>query len=293
MNSRFVIFGASGLVGATLFALLKKRGHTVTGFANSNPTVSYQAIDITDFEAVKEVILNFKPHWVINTAAISNIDFAEKNKETTWKINVQANRNLAHLCNQISSRFLYFSSDAVFSGKGGPYMETDPVEPVNYYGFTKKESEIAIMDEMPNATIVRISVVLGPLTSKGNTFSDNVYKKLSNGEATPFVTNEVRTAIGVSGLAHLCEEIMQKKMEGIIHLGATNYLSRYQIAILLARHFGFDSSLVIPIDNTLADKAPRHKNGILDVSLASKKLETPLLTIEEYVNEIPISHPIK
>ena len=284
-----MIFGANGFVGNYLYVKSLRQGFEVIGYDSKVMENMIKPIDISNSEAVNSEIKRFRPDWVVNTAAISNIDFAEAHKELAWLINVKSNQEMARICREHGSRFMVFSSDAVFRGDALKYDENSPTDPVNYYGYTKAEAEKAILALIPEATIIRISLVLGFPVESGNSFLVDFNKKLTYGETIELSTEEIRTPIEVGTLTECCLELMTVDFEGIIHLGSSDSLSRYKIGLKYAIKAGFDKALLVPASGSTPGKAPRHKRGVLDISKAANTLETPLLNIKSFIDKIVIS----
>lgn len=281
-----MVFGANGFVGSYIWLKLVEHKHEIACYDINGRGSFLKPIDISDFKAIESEINEFRPDWVINTAAISNIDFAEKQKEVAWLINVKANIEMAMICREYGSKFLFFSSDAVFRGDALRYFENSPTDPINYYGYTKAEAEKAILSIMPWAVIIRISLVLGFPIESGNSFLFDFRKKLISGEQIELSSEELRTPIEVTTLAECCLELMSMNYEGIIHLGSSDSLSRYEIGLKYTIKAGFDKVLLVAISKPDSNKTPRHKRGVLDVSKAANTLKTPLMNVDSFIDKI-------
>ena len=107
----------------------------------------FHKLDIINKEQVLDIITDIQPDAVVNVAAISNIDFEERNEGLTRTVNVENPKNIAEACGRIDCRLVHFSSDAVFTGTEDIYREEDSPAPVNYYGRSKAESEVVVASE--------------------------------------------------------------------------------------------------------------------------------------------------
>jgi len=226
------------------------------------------------------VLAELRPKYVVDLAAVSDIDLAEKNHQIAQEINVKAARSVAKACAQIGAHFLYFSSDAVYSGAEGPYTERHALEPVNYYGHSKKEGEGIISKELPGATLVRISLALGFPVTDGNSFFVSLLDKLEAGTTVAAPADEVRTPLDVLTISEAVLELLEKRLPGPINLGSTTSMSRADLTRRAADLLGYPHA---SIDDGPAEKpgrAPRHKNGIIDVTAAKRLLETTLPSAE-------------
>ena len=128
------------------------------------------------------MIERLQPDAVVNVAAIADIDFVEREQDLAHQVNVTGARNIADSCARRGIRYVFFSSDAVFDGEGGPYREEDAPNPVNYYGKTKLEAEQAVLTAHPAAAVIRISLVLGYPVTSGNSFFASLESKLAAGQ---------------------------------------------------------------------------------------------------------------
>jgi dTDP-4-dehydrorhamnose reductase len=283
MSMKLMIFGGSGFVGGNLTHIALQKNWEVY-IADNRPGLQAEwcEVNITAAESVEKVIDAVKPDVVVNVAAIADIDLAEREKELAYKVNVGGTRFIAKSCAKRNIRYIFFSSDAVFDGKGGPYTEKDIPQPVNYYGWTKLEGEKAVSSLYPQSVIIRISLVLGYPVTSGNSFFANLEGKLKEGKPVLAPTYEVRTPIDVLTLSECVLELGTHAYSGLIHLGATDSISRYDLTKKLTRRMGFDEKLVQPqtSDEPVPGRAARHKNGIISVALAKQNLTTRLLSTE-------------
>ena len=294
MAKKLIIFGGSGFVGGNLTSVATAGGWEVT-IADSRPggNVGWRQVNITDPVAVGAVIEEIHPDAVVNVAAIADVDLAEQNRELAYQVNVEGARSIAISCAELSIPYVFFSSDAVFDGEGTGYTEADLPHPTNYYGQTKAEAEAAVLKAHPGAAVVRISLVLGYPVESGNSFFASLEGKLKEGKPLLTPTYEIRTPIDVITLSECVLELAQNGYAGLLHLGATDSISRYDLSKKLAFAMGFDEGL-IQAQEQPADKpgrAPRHKNGIIDVAKAQRVLRTPLLSTSETIRRAFAERP--
>jgi dTDP-4-dehydrorhamnose reductase len=286
MTKKLMVFGGSGFVGGNLLQVAQHRHWKVCN-ADNHPglPVEWQMINITDKNSVETAIEAVTPDAVVNVAAIADIDQAERDKELAYKVNVDGARYIAESCARRHIRYVFFSSDAVFDGEGRSYTEEDAPHPTNYYGLTKMEAEKAVLQLHNSAAIIRISLVLGFPVTGGNSFFANLENKLKEGKEISAPTYEIRTPIDVFTLCECVLELCDSKYSGVIHLGATDSISRYELTRKLSRQMGFNEALVKP-QNTpeiIPGRAPRHKNGIIGVTKAQGILTTKLLSTDKSI----------
>jgi dTDP-4-dehydrorhamnose reductase len=282
-----MIFGGSGFVGGNITKIARHKGWSViiadSFFRSGLEDVRWITADITDPDTVKNAIQTEKPDAVVNVAAIADIDKAEQDKELAWKVNVDGARYIAENCAESGINYVFFSSDAVFDGKSTSYKEEDRIAPVNYYGYTKAEAEKAVLNAYPGAVVIRISLVVGLPVTGGNSFLGGLKKKLEEGAEIICPIDEIRTPVDVLTLSESVLELAESKYSGILHIGATDSINRYELAKKAAILMGLDKSQIKPLllPENMPDRVPRHKNGILNVDKARQVLKTRMLSVEE------------
>lgn len=280
---KIMVFGCNGFVGTSLCLRAESLGWEIFGADMANkPAISgmnYVHCDISQRDEVLEAVQSTKPDFVINVAAIADIDFAEANRELAYGVNAAGAENIALACDEIGARYLFFSTDAVFDGVAGGYTENSPKAPLNYYGRTKSEAEEKIRAACKSAVIIRISQVLGFAPVSGNSFLDSLDRKLAAGVRGEFPVSEERTPIDIETLCSCVLELYDAPHTGVIHLGSTDSANRYEITLAAARLLGYPDSLVAAVDGDASAspaRAPRHKKGIISVAYAQSILKTPL-----------------
>ncbi len=280
-----MVFGCNGFVGTSLCTRAKLLGWEICGADMGTESVisgmEYLACDIRDRGAVLQAVRTAKPSYIVDVAAIADIDAAEKNRELAYAVNVTGAENIALASRETGAKFLFFSSDAVFDGVTGGYTEFSPKAFVNFYGQTKSEAEDRVLAACTNAVVIRISLVLGFSPAKGNSTLDAMARRFAAGEAVSCSTSDIRTPIDISTLCSCVLELYDHPFTGVIHLGSTESANRYEIACKAAQLLGYPESLVVETETNAPGKAPRHKKGIISVELAKSLLNTPLCSFED------------
>lgn len=262
--------------------------HTIVGdtrFQEAIRDVAWREIDITRRESVEQLLDELSPDVVVNLAALAEIDRAEREKDMAWRVNVLGAKLLAEGCARRDIRQIFFSSDAVFDGLGGPYREDDPTNPVNYYGLTKAEAERAVLAAQPEACIVRISLVLGYPLMSGNSYLASLKARLQAGQEIYCPLDEIRTPVDVLTLCDCVLELAKDDYRGVLHIGCRDSIDRYHLTRRIAGEMGYPTDGILPqaTVDAAADRAPRHKRGILDVTKAMQTLDTPLIGLNETI----------
>ena len=165
---KILITGSNGLLGQKLIDLYLKNNDvkliaTARGINRYpiNDGYEYATMDITSFEQVQEVIKKYKPHCIINTAAMTNVDQCEEDMVGAENLNINAVSHLIDAANQVDAHFIQLSTDFIFDGKAGPYKEDDEPNPLSFYGKTKLEAEKIIRAKSNKWSIIRTILVYG------------------------------------------------------------------------------------------------------------------------------------
>jgi dTDP-4-dehydrorhamnose reductase len=224
-----------------------------------------------------------RPDQVTLLAAISDIDRCQREPDLAERINVDGPRNVAEACARTGARLLYTSTDAVFDGTRGYYREDDAPTPPNFYGETKARAERIVAELCPDALIVRLSLVLGTsVTGSGNSYLEKVVGNLRAGNEIISPTYEYRNPLDAGTLsAFLLELTLNAEARGIFHAGASDKISRFDLALAIARHVGADERLIVPQTAPVAGRAPRGRDDFLATDRLAALCSTPIPTCRE------------
>ena len=286
---KVLIIGGNGFVGGQLAKVGMQLGYSCAALDIAEscdvPGITYYRGDITNPHSIQSIFSEFQPDLAINVAAIADIDKAESHRDLAHSINVTGAKFCAQAARDAKCQYVWFSSDAVFSGEDAcGYTEESPLAPVNYYGETKRQGEQAILQVNPDAMILRLSLVVGFSVCQGNSFLAGLAKKLESPGTISASTVEIRTPIDVLTLCEAIYELDSLHFKGILHLGGTDSVSRFELTQKAAQIIAGASDRIIPTDVIDPQKAPRHRLGILNVSKAQEILkDTRLLNITETI----------
>ena len=261
------VTGVGGQLGYDVLKELKKRGHECVG---SDITESAEIkLDITDKAAVEAALSQIHPDAVIHCAAWTAVDAAEdeENKAKVYAVNVTGTQNIAEACKKLDCKMIYISTDYVFNGQGTEPWRADCREyaPLNYYGQTKLEGELAVAKAIEKYFIVRIAWVFG---LNGKNFIKTMINVGKTHDAVRVVNDQIGTPTYTYDLARLLVDMAETEKYGYYH--ATNeggYISWYDFCCEFFRQYGLTTK-VIPV--TTAEygmsKAARPFNSRLDKS---------------------------
>ena len=272
---KFFITGANGQLGRDLIIELTSRGFECIGsdlgekFTGSE-ACGYVSLDITDYNEVENAMKKFMPDRIIHCAAWTAVDAAEdeENKDKVFAVNVTGTENIARACRQINSVITYISTDYIFDGTGSrPWTPEDKnFAPLNFYGKTKLEGELAVKQILEKFFIVRIAWVFGP---HGNNFVKTMLKLSQTRDTLRVVNDQIGTPTYTPDLSRLLVDVNLTEKFGIYH--ATNeggYISWYDFAKEIFYQAGLDNIKVIPVSSSEYGraKAKRPFNSRLDKS---------------------------
>lgn len=253
---KVLVTGANGLLGRYLVPALLEAGLEViaTSKGESRLTVgafgdryTYASLDITDGLAVHACLTQYQPHVVIHAAALTQVDACELNQELATEVNVQGTAELLIDAESLQAHFIYISTDFVFDGQAGPYGETDPVSPVNWYGFTKIQAEAMVMESTTSWAIVRTCLVYGhPGAGRSNLISW-VRKSLLAQTPIQVVQDQFRTPTYAGDLAQALVNLTLEKRTGLWHISGGETMTPYDMALATAEALKAKPNLIEPV----------------------------------------------
>ena len=243
---KILITGSNGLLGQKLLHKLRQDSSVeLLATSKGENRVSeqngytYSELDITDQKQVAELIANTKPDVVINTAAMTNVDLCEAEKDNCDALNVSAVQFLADACVKIDAHLIHISTDFIFDGEDGPYKEEDIPNPLSYYGLSKLKSEQLLQAHAVKWTVLRTIIVfgVGENLSKGNIV---LWAKgaLEKGDPLNIIDDQFRAPTLAEDLADACILAAKKEAFGVFNASGKDIMSIYEIVERIAKHYG-------------------------------------------------------
>ena len=274
---KVLITGANGLLGQHLVKLLIDSTNymiTATGKGvsrlpfNSSNRFNYVSLDITNGVEVAAFIARDRPDIIIHTAAITQVDECEQNPIHCWNTNVTATRFLLGAAEIAGAAFIYISTDFIFDGIAGPYLESDLPGPVNYYGSSKLGAEKSVMESKLPWCIIRTVLVYGNiLVGNRSNMVSWVQNNLSQGKPIQVVSDQWRTPTYVEDLAKGILLAIENKAKGIYHISGEELLTPYDMAMATAAYLALDINLIEKVTASIfvqAAKRPAKTGFIID-----------------------------
>lgn len=292
MAKKILITGGSGFVAGSMIRQIPEdtQAHIISrGPALVDPpNAHWHQLDTTDETALQDCINTVQPDAVVHTAAYAGIDFCQNNQEEAHRVNSALTASLAKATEALGAKFVYCSTDNVFDGVDGKYTEDSPTDPVNYYGETKVDGEVATRALSTPWVIARVAIVMGlPMVGTGNSFLSLMIPKFAAGEKVGVPQEEIRTPVDVVTLGRQLWELALNDFQGTIHLSGDDLVNRTEMVKRIAETLGYSRDLVYSNDPTdIPGRAARPIDVTLLNGLAHQVLENKPCDIAEGVRRI-------
>lgn len=232
---KIALTGADGLVGSRVVELLKNDFEFIP--------LPQTSMDITNKEQVNNALKNLDYDIFLHLAAYTDVDGAEKNRELTYKVNVDGTKNVFAAVQNKKKKFIYISTDFVFDGKNPPYFEDSSPNPISYYAQTKYEGEKIVTG---NAMIVRLSYPYRAQFEPKKDFVRGIKSSLEQKKSLKMVTDSVFTPTFIDDIAYAFKHLLNNFSPKVFHIVGSDSLSPYDAGKLIAKNFNLNESLIQP-----------------------------------------------
>jgi dTDP-4-dehydrorhamnose reductase len=262
------ITGAGGLIGNYLV-------QTAPKFAPRwrLRALTRDRLDLLNFDAVRREFQKDRPQLVVHCAAISTVAGAEASPELARRVNVEVTKLLAELAAE--TPFIFFSTDLIFDGRQGNYVESDAPHPLHLYGETKAAAEQIVMANRRHL-VVRTSLNGGISPTSDRGFNERMKREWRSGRMMKLFADEFRSPIPAAETARAVWDLAGKNCAGIYHVAGAEKLSRWQLGQLLAKRWPELNAKIEPASVADFSCPARAPDTSLDISKAQKVLSTPL-----------------
>ncbi len=284
-TKRILITGGSGFVGSHLFLLAQQKFEAHATF-QTNPIKQTHRfahqINLAETKTIDPFLESVMPDVIIHTAAIANPDYCEQNKTEAETVNVLATQQIADWCDRNKSKLIFTSTDMVFNGEAGHYNESDSPDPRSFYAQTKASAEKVVLNSTSQNAVARVALVYGMGIERKSSFFEQMVNRLKNGERVGLFCDQFRSPILVNNLAEALLELAENDFSGIIHLGGSERISRWDFGVKACRILNLPAKF---LEKTSMYNFPttafRPADISLDCSLANTVLKTKLLNCDE------------
>lgn len=262
---KILITGSNGLLGQKLVKKLKNDSE-VTLIATSRGEnrlsdkegYTYRSLDITNQNEVDSIVAELRPDVIINTAAMTNVDVCETEKEICDSLNVDSVQWLTNASIKNHVHLVHISTDFIFDGTAGPYREEDEPSPLSYYGLSKLKAEKIVLDSALEASIIRTVLVYG-IAEDMSRSNIVLWAKgaLEKGGPINVVDDQFRSPTLAEDLADGCILAAKQKAKGIYNISGKDQMSVLEIVNSVSEYWNLDSSLIKPISSTTLNQAAK------------------------------------
>ena len=252
---RILVTGVKGQLGHDVVNELAKRGHTPIG-------VDVEEMDITDASAVEMEMKKEPLDAVIHCAAYTAVDAAEDNREICMRVNAEGTRNIARVCRELDLKMVYISTDYVFDGEGKrPWEPDDPRDPLNVYGESKYQGELAVEEYLEKYFTVRIAWVFGV---NGKNFIKTMLRLAESQKEINVVNDQIGSPTYTYDLAVLLADMVETEKYGRYHATNEGLCTWYEFAKEIFRQAGVDIRVNPVSSDEFPAKAKRPHNSRMD-----------------------------
>ena len=289
MTRRVAIVGGSGLLGLNwalrmrdqcdIHLLLNKRDITL------DRVTKYYA-DFSSASALQKLVQEIDPHILINAAALTDVDKCQSAVSVARRVNVNLACDLAIIASNLACKLIHISTDQLFDGKSGPYGESDKVNPMNHYGFTKCMAENLILQNNNQALILRTNF-FGWGSPYRRSFSDWIIDALKSNETLEMYADNLFTPVYVGRLIAVAHALADLSKSGIYNVASNRTISKYDFALMICNTFSLNHNLVL--ESSLRSvlecdqsKAPRP----LRMDLSNEKIRSTLCDVDFDLDEM-------
>jgi dTDP-4-dehydrorhamnose reductase len=275
---RILITGAAGMLGSDVQRAGKEAGHDVV-------TVTRAQLDVTDAAAVTESVGAAGADVVINCAAWTDVDGAESEREQATAVNGAGAGNVATAATAAGAWVIHVSTDYVFNGqKIGPYVESDPVEPVSAYGHSKLEGELAVAAGAPDGhTIVRTAWLFG---ADGKCFPKTILRAAAQRPELGVVADQIGCPTFTGHLAHALVGLAETRTPGVLHVAGAGQCSWYEFATAIVAAGGLDCPVRPLSSQEYPTPTQRPANSVLVSERGAPLLPDWRAGLEQFMSEL-------
>ena len=288
-----LITGGNGQLGHSLNIFFESKNYNIDNlsfnvFFTSLNNLSCP-LNLTSLDNVSKLIKDIEPDYIINCAALTNVDFCEEHRKESYEVNVRIVKNIISSM-PIKSKLIHISTDYIFDGEKAPYKEGDIPNPINYYGKTKLEAENIIRSSQRKYIIIRTGSLFSEFISMHSNKLCWLLNKFKNEQKIFSATDMISTATSTGSLAHIIFKTISSipfNENFIINYSGQDSMSVYDFSLLVAKTFNFNKNLIEPIlMKDLAFKAKRPKDTSLNTDFINNLLDCNIYETEYSLNII-------
>jgi dTDP-4-dehydrorhamnose reductase len=284
------IIGASGLVGSNCLKHFTEMGCEVKGSYFSyatNDTVFYNTLDTGHPDNFD--IIGFAPDVIVHCGALTHVDYCETHPEESYNKTVQSTINAIEVAKECHARLVYISTDYVFDGVEGPYMEDDAVHPISIYAEHKLEAERKALADIDDALVLRVTNVYGN-EARGKNFVARIVEQCRNGQKLTLKLpyDQYASPANAWDIARAMYVLLRDGKKGVYHISSTDYLNRVELALRVLQYYPKAEYDLIPMSTAeLNQPAARPLlGGFVKMKFSNEYPEFLFGNIDSYMREV-------
>ncbi|MEZ5047767.1 MAG: SDR family oxidoreductase [Chitinophagaceae bacterium] len=283
---KVLIAGASGLVGNNCLTYFTQQGFSCLGTHFSyatKDTYFFNTLSLDDKNNVD--IYAFKPDVIVHCGALTHVDYCEDHVDESYLKTVTSTQNLIQVAKQLQAKFVYISTDYVFDGKNGPYLEDDAVNPLGIYAKHKLEAEQLAM-QYADSLILRITNVYGQEERNKNFVSRIIEQCVEQKKLIlklPY--DQYATPVNAWDIARAMYLLLRDKHKGVFHIASSDWMNRVELAQNILKHFPHADYELYPMDTASLNQASHRplRGGLLKEKFSSLYPDFLFSTVEDFV----------
>jgi len=286
---RYLVTGASGLVGYYLCGRLSSLEHTIIPATHLHRAGLQGEIqfDICDVKSVQKAMHEAAPDIVVHCAAMTNIDQCEQQSDLAEKINASGTENICNAANEIGAKFVFMSTSFVFGSQSGPLAEDSRPSPINSYGASKLRAESYVQAHSRGFLILRIDQPFyKPQAWQKADMVSRILSQLKRGEQFEVVFDWFNQPTYLPDLYLAMDALIREDQHGIFHCTGQERISRFDWAKLIAKVYGFDADLIKPVLSSKLNLPALRPDMVLSCSKLSKATGLSSTPLERALAEL-------
>jgi dTDP-4-dehydrorhamnose reductase len=246
-NKKVFITGCGGMLGQAVYEIFAPHCQVLATDIDLNESwLEYG--DVIDFQKISEKAFKFEPDLIINLAALTDLEYCEKNPEITWKTNALGAENMALISKKLNATHVYVSTAGIFDGLKEYYNDFEQPNPISIYAKAKYYGETVIENMLDNYFIFRAGWMMGGGYEKDKKFVNKIFKQILNGKKELFVVNDkLGTPTYTINFAEAMFEIVQTGLYGLYNMVCEGSCSRYDVALEFIKLLGLEKEINIKI----------------------------------------------
>lgn len=287
---KVLIIGASGLVGSNCFRYFKEKGWDCIGTYFSYPAESTVFFDTLNIHNSGNFdIAKFNPDVIVHCGALTHVDYCEHHEAESYDKTVLSTKNMIALADALKATLVFISTDYIFDGKNGPYLETAESNALSVYGKHKLEAEQLVLAANPNNIVIRITNVYGD-EERGKNFVSRIIEQIKAQQALilKLPIDQYSTPINAYDIARCLYLLIKDNKKGVYNIASTDYMNRVQLALTILKYFPEAKYDLLPM-TTEQINAPADRP--LQGGLKNKKFMTEypsfcFSTVDDYIRKM-------